>query len=108
LCDALIVGINLYLIARHTDVLGSLKEELLRPLATSVLSVGLPGAVFALLTRAGYPSLPLFLSAIPVTLALYAILCLSGGLISEQEMALLPPRIAHKCSRLFRLSDKPE
>lgn len=108
LCDALIVGINLYLIARHTDVLGSLKEELLRPLATSVLSVGLPGAVFALLTRAGYPSLPLFLSAIPVTLALYAILCLNGGLIGEQEMALLPPRIAHKCSRLFRLSDKPE
>jgi stage V sporulation protein B len=108
LCDALIVGINLYLIARHTDVLGSLKEALLRPMIVAVLAVGMPGAVFALLTRAGYPSLPLFLSAVPVTVALYALLCLGGGLIGEQEMALLPSGIAQKFSRFCRLPQKTE
>jgi stage V sporulation protein B len=108
LCDALIVGINLYLIARHTDVLGSLKEALLRPMIVAVLAVGMPGAVFALLTRSGYPSLPLFLSAVPVTVALYALLCLGGGLIGEQEMALLPSGIAQKFSRFCRLPQKTE
>jgi stage V sporulation protein B len=96
LCDAMIVGINLFLIARHTDVLGSIKEMLVRPLAISALSVGLPGVAYALLTRAGYPPLPLFLSAVPVTVALYLLLCLGGGLIGEQEMALLPPGLAKR------------
>jgi len=102
LCDALIVGINLFLIARHTDVLGSLRQTLLRPLLISAVAVGLPGVAFALLSRAGYPAIPLFLSAVPVTLALYALLCLGGGLIGEEELALLPHGIANRLSRFCR------
>lgn len=102
LCDAMIVGINLYLIARHTEVLPSVKEMLVRPLAVSAVAVGLPGIAYALLTRVGYPPLPLFLSAVPVTVALYALLCLGGGLIGEQEMALLPPFLVRRIGRLCR------
>lgn len=104
LCDALIVGINLCLIARKTDVLGSIRQTLLRPLVAAAVAVGLPGLAYALFCRVGYSPVPLFLSAVPVTVVLYLLLCLGRGLIGEQEMALLPPALAEKMRRFCRPS----
>jgi stage V sporulation protein B len=102
MCDALVVGINLVLIARQTDVLGSIRKTLLYPLGAATVAVGLPGLAYALFCRAGYPPVPLFLSAVPVTVALYLLLCLGGGLIGEQEMALLPSALAQKLKRFCK------
>ena len=94
ICDALIVGINFYLIAKHTDVLGSLKSALIRPLLTSAFAVGLPGVVYAVFARLGYAEIPLFLAAVPVTLTLYLVLCLRSGLIGDTEISMLPKGIS--------------
>lgn len=103
LCDALIVGINMVLITRYTDVLESFRTALVRPLGVSLLSVGAPGVVFALLTRAGYGEIPLFLGAVPVTLVLFLILSLRVKLIGEQEISILPPRIATRLTSILRI-----
>lgn len=92
LCDGLIVGINLILISRHTDVVESLGRTLFRPLCVSVIAVGVPGMVYAALMRAGYAEIPLFLAAVPVTLLLFAVLCLRTNLVDEADLAMLPLR----------------
>ena len=92
LCDSVIVGINLAMIAKHTDVLGSLRAALLRPLGVSLVAVGLPAVVYALLGRVGYSEIGLFFAAVPLTLAFFALLVIRSGLIGEQEMAMLPER----------------
>ncbi len=96
LCDALIVGINMVLIARYTDVLESVRTALVRPLGISLAAVGIPGLVFALLTRVGYAEIPLFLGAVPVSLVLFLVFSLRAGLIGEQELSILPPRIGRR------------
>ncbi len=106
ICDALIVGINFYLIAKHTDVLGSLKSALIRPLFTSALAVGLPGLLYAVFARLGYAETPLFLSVVPVTLALYLVLCLRGGLVGETEISMLPKGISKQLTRLCRKTNE--
>ena len=89
-CDATIVGINLTLIAKRTPVLSRLWDLLTRPLVVSVVSVGLPGMVYAVFIRNGYAGIPLFLVAVPVTLLLFAALCIRFGLIGEQELSSIP------------------
>ena len=101
LCDALIVGMNMVLIARYTDVLESFRTALLRPLGVSLVAVGVPGMVFALLTRVGYAEIPLFLGAIPITLMLFLVLSLRTRLIGEQELSILPPRIGGRLTRIL-------
>ncbi len=90
LCDGLIVGINMVLIARYTDVMESLGKALLRPLLISLIAVGAPGMVYAVLCQAGYAEIPLFLAAVPVTLLLFLVLCLRTELIGDAELAMLP------------------
>ena len=102
LCDALIVGINMVLISRYTDVLESFRSALARPLGVSLLAVGAPGVVFALFSRVGYAEIPLFLGAVPVTLVLFLILSLRAGLVGEQELLILPPRIGRRVIGLLR------
>ena len=102
LCDALIVGINMVLISRYTDVLESFRSALGRPLGVSLLAVGAPGVVFALFSRVGYAEIPLFLGAVPVTLVLFLILSLRAGLVGEQELSILPPRIGRRVIGLLR------
>jgi hypothetical protein len=100
------VGINFYLIAKHTEVLGSLKSALIRPLFTSALAVGLPGLLYAVFARLGYAKTPLFLTAVPVTLALYLVLCLRGGLVGETEISMLPKGISKQLTRLCRKTNE--
>ena len=90
LCDSAIVGINVVLIARHTDVMEPLRRALLRPLLVSVVAVGAPGMVYAALVRVGYADIPLFIAAVPVTLLLFAVLCLRSGLVGERELMMIP------------------
>ena len=101
-CDALIVGINLFLITKHTDVLEPLKASFMRPLLTALLAVGIPGVLHAVLTRIGYAERPLFLAAVPLTIILYLLLCLRGGLIGQTELAMLPDGISKYFRRLCR------
>jgi stage V sporulation protein B len=105
-CDALIVGINLCLIAKHTDVLESLKTALLRPLGAATVSVGLPGLAYALFTRAGYSEILLFFAAVPVTLVLYLLVCLRSGLLGEYELSMLPSSLSGLVLRLCRCTKK--
>lgn len=90
LCDTVIVAINFSLIAKYTDVLPSLRSAMVRPLLLSFISVGIPGVFYALLVRGGYSDISLFFASIPVTVALYAILCLRCGMLGENEIAMLP------------------
>lgn len=90
LCDSTIVGINMVLIARNTDVMEPLRRALLRPLVVSLIAVGVPGMIYAALVRAGYADIPLFIVAVPVTLLLFGVLCLRSGLIGERELSLIP------------------
>lgn len=90
LCDSAIVGINMTLIARNTDVMEPLRRALLRPLVVSLVAVGVPGMIYAALVRVGYADIPLFIVAVPVTLLLFGVLCLRSGLIGERELALVP------------------
>ena len=106
LCDSVIVGINLVMIAKHTDVLGSLRAALLRPLSISLVSVGLPATVYALLGRAGYSEIGLFLAAVPLTVALFALLGIRFGLIGEPELAMLPGGLAKRLSALLHVTQR--
>ncbi len=106
LCDALIVGINLVLIVKRTKILPSISVLFLRPLFCSVIAVGIPGMIFAFLTRAAYPSIPLFLAAVPITVLFYGLLCLRSGMIGEQELVLLPSGLREKVTHLFHISSK--
>ena len=108
LCDALIVGINLTLIARYTDVMESLGRALVRPLLVSSVAVGLPGMAYAALVRAGYEAVPLFLGAIPVTLLLFAVLCLKSNLIGETELAMIPGRMGERIRGRLGHADSKE
>ena len=90
LCDFTIVGINMVLIARYTDVMEPLRQALLRPLLVSLIAVGVPGMIYAALVRAGYADIPLFIAAVPVTLLLFAVLSLQSGLVGEHELMLIP------------------
>lgn len=90
LCDSTVVGINMLLIARYTDVMEPLRQALVRPLLVSLVAVGVPGMVYAALVRAGYADIPLFIAAVPVTLLLFAVLCLRSGLVGERELSLIP------------------
>ncbi len=102
LCDAWVVGVNLVLIARYTDVMESLRAALLRPLVVSIVAVGVPGAAYAALTRVGYAEIPLFLAAIPVTLLLFLVLCLRVQLLGETELSMLPKANGTRLLRLYR------
>lgn len=101
LCDALIVGINMVLIARYTDVMESLGRVLLRPLLVSLVAVGAPGAVYAMLCRVGYAEISLFLTAVPVTLLLFLVLCLRTDLIGDAELAMLPRLNGKRAARMI-------
>lgn len=103
LCDTVIVAINFTLIAKYTDVLPSLRTALVRPLMLSFVAVGIPGALYALLVRGGYSHIALFFAAVPVTVAAYVILCLRGGVLGEQELSMLPPKIARYFLKIGRV-----
>ncbi|MBR5615471.1 MAG: polysaccharide biosynthesis C-terminal domain-containing protein, partial [Clostridia bacterium] len=105
-CDALIVGINFYLIAGHTDILESLKTALVLPLLASLFSVGLPGVLYVVLARIGYAPIPLFLAAVPLTLVFYLLICLRSGIIGETELAMLPHGIAKYLLRMCRKTNE--
>ena len=105
-CDALIVGINFYLIAGHTDILESLKTALVLPLLASLFSVGLPGVLYVVLARIGYAPIPLFLAAMPLTLVFYLLICLRSGIIGETELAMLPHGIAKYLLRMCRKTNE--
>lgn len=103
LCDSCIVCINLIIIAKKTDVLTSLKDVLYRPLMISAISVGLPGMAYSALLHAGYPEIPLFFTAVPITVLLFMALCLRSGLIGEKELSLLP---VQKIARILKRSQR--
>ena len=106
LCDSVIVGINLAMIAKYTDVLGSLRVALLRPLWVSLVAVGLPAVVYALLGRVGYSEIGLFFAAVPLTLAFFALLVIRSGLIGEREMAILPERWSKRIRTFLHVTQR--
>ncbi len=108
LCDTVIVAINFTLIAKYTDVLSSLRTALIRPLIISFVAVGIPGAFYALLVQGGFSYIRLFFAAVPVTMALYLILCLRGGLLGENELSMLPSKIALRLSKVCRIQKRTE
>lgn len=101
LCDALIVGMNMVLIARYTDVMESIGRALLRPLLVSLIAVGGPGIIYAMLSKAGYADVPLFVAAVPVTLLLFLMLCLRANLIGEAELTMLPHLCEGRIQRIL-------
>ncbi len=90
LCNAVIVGINLAVIAGRTGMLESVYDSLLRPLLVALPAVGLPALLWGGLMRGGYREIPLFLAAVPLTMVLYLILCLRWNLVGEEEVSMLP------------------
>ena len=108
LCDTVIVGINFSLIAKHTDVLPSLRRALGRPLIVSFFAVGIPGVLYAALVLGGYSHINLFFASVPVTLAIYLVLCLRIGLVGKEELSMLPRGISRRLERICRVSPKNE
>ena len=81
LCNALIVGINLYALYRKTKAVEHLGKMLLQPLAAALPSVGIPAVAVAYLTHLGGNQTLLFIAAIPVTLLLLLGFCQIFGMI---------------------------
>jgi len=81
LCNALIVGLNLYLLYRKTQALEHMGKILFQPLLISLISVGAPALAVAYLTHLGGNEWLLFLAAIPVTLFLMLIFSQMLGVI---------------------------
>ncbi len=106
-CDAVIVGVNLFWIAKKTDVPLSFREICYRPLLLSTVSVGLPGCIYAMLTHVGYSPIGLFFAAVPLTVALYLLLGLRLGVIGAQEIALLPRPVRNKFMRFCNRFSQP-
>lgn len=86
LCNSVIVGINLHMIAKHSSIAESLRRVLLRPLLAAVPSVGLPALLFALLSSYGWNERVLFVAMVPVTLVMMAALSLKSGILGAQEL----------------------
>lgn len=70
LCNAVIVGINLYTIVKRTHTVRSLHDVLFRPLLISLPAVTIPGILFSLLLYSGLNDILLFLFVVPLTLLL--------------------------------------
>lgn len=81
LCNAAIVGINLYYLHTRTDSIENLGKMLLQPLVSSLLSVGIPALAVAYLTRFGIDQGLLFIGAVPITLLLLLGFCQVFGMI---------------------------
>jgi stage V sporulation protein B len=108
LCDTVIVGINFSMIAKHTDVLPSLRRALGKPLIIAFLAVTIPGGLYTALVLGGYSHVSLFFAAVPVTMAIYFILCLRMGLVGDEELSMLPRGISHRLARVCKVGDKPK
>ena len=100
ICNSVIVGINLAMIAKHTGILDPLRKILLLPLALSVPAVGLPALLFSVLSRSGMNERLAFVIVLPLTLFFLLLLALKGGVLQQKELE----SIAN--GRLNRLLDR--
>ena len=91
LCNALIVGINLYGLYRKTNAVDRVGSMLLQPLAASVPAVGIPAIAVAYLTRLGGNQTLLFMGAVPVTLLLLLGFCQLFGVIDLRILCSTGP-----------------
>ena len=91
LCNAVIVGINLSVMASGTQAFVGIKQTLLQPLWVTLPSVGLPAVAVSLLVARGWNEQLLFFAVVPVTLVLLGIISICMGVVEKNELLAIPP-----------------
>jgi stage V sporulation protein B len=100
LCNSVIVGINLYMIAKHSGVFSSLWGLLFSPMLLSLPSVGIPALLFSCLLTIGWSEKAAFILMVPLTIVLLLVLSLKSGMLEIQELE----SIAN--GKLYRMLDR--